>query len=285
MRFAVSMPNFGAYGDVALLVELARDAEATGWDALFLWDHIAFPVAADFVDPWLALTAIALRTERLRFGPMVTPLPRRRPWKVARETVTLDCLSGGRLIFGVGSGIHREEFDRLGEEPDLKTRAAMLDEGLAVLTGLWSGEPFTFQGEHYAVDGAHFRPPPVQRPRPPIWVAGTWPRRKPLQRAARWDGYVPDNPGPGPFTPADVRAMVAAIAAEDPAGVAVPYMLSGGTDNKAFDRLGVAGYGFSPMRLPADLDFTALFHGVDERIPVEALRFGTRVLDRLIRSC
>ncbi len=214
MRFAVSVPNFGAYGDMRLLVELARDAEAAGWDAMFLWDHIAWPPAQNFVDPWLTLTAIALSTERLRVGPMITPLPRRRPWKVARETVTLDHLSGGRLILGVGSGIHPDEFDRLGEEPDLKTRAAMLDEGLAVLAGLWTGEPFTFRGQHYTVEGAHFRPPPVQRPRPPIWVAGTWPRRKPLQRAARWDGYVPDKTDQAPYTADDVRAIVAAVAAE-----------------------------------------------------------------------
>lgn len=214
MRFAASVPNFGDYGDVGLLVDLAVDAEAAGWDAFFLWDHIAWPVAENFVDPWLALTAIALRTERLRVGTLITPLPRRRPWKVARETVTLDHLSAGRLILGVGSGIHAEEFDHLGEEADLKTRAAMLDEALTVLTGLWTGEPYTFRGEHYSVDGAHFRPPPAQRPRPPIWVAGTWPRQRPLRRAARWDGYVPEKSGRVPITADDVRAIVAAIAAE-----------------------------------------------------------------------
>src|SRR5918997_5057730 len=146
MRFGFSVANFGEYGDVRLLAELAHEAEESSWDGFFLWDHIAWPGMGNVVDPWLALTAIALRTGRLRIGALVTPLPRRRPWKVARETTTLDHLSGGRLIVGAGLGINPEEFDRLGEGRNLRTRAAMLDEGLAVLTGLWRGEPFRFAG-------------------------------------------------------------------------------------------------------------------------------------------
>lgn len=214
MRFGFSLPNFGDYGDVRLLAALAAEAEAAGWDGCFLWDHIAWPWPGDFVDPWIALTAIALRTERIRFGPLVTPLPRRRPAKVARETATLDRLSGGRLVLGVGLGSGPDEFDQLGEAPDPKRRAAMLDEGLAVLAGLWRGEPFSFAGEHYAVRQARFTPTPVQRPRIPVWVAGTWPRRGPLRRAARWDGYVPIKPDLSPFAAEDVRAIAAAIRAE-----------------------------------------------------------------------
>ena len=227
MRFAVSVANFGEYGDVRLLAELAHEAEESGWDAFFTWDHIAWPGMVNFVDPWLAMTAIALRTSRLRIGALVTPLPRRRPWKVARETVTLDHLSGGRLVVGVGLGINPEEFDRLGEERDPRRRATMLDEGLAVVTGLWSGEPFRFRGEHYAIEEARFTPTPLQRPRIPIWVGGGWPNRKPLRRAVRWDGYVPVKPDLSPFTADDVQAMVAAIGEERASAESLDVVIGG----------------------------------------------------------
>ena len=133
MNYGIYLPPFGPYSDARVLADLARDAEQTGWDGFFLWDHIA--PAPDWpkpmVDPWIALTAVALNTQTIQFGPMVTPLPRRRPWKYARETVSLDRLSGGRLIAGVGIGLGDQEWDRLDEETDIKTRGAMLDEGIA----------------------------------------------------------------------------------------------------------------------------------------------------------
>ncbi len=133
---------------------------------------------------------------------MVTPLARRRPWKLARETVTLDHLSGGRLILGVGLGDPApEEFTRLGEDADDRVRAEKLDEGLEILTGLWSGEPFSYTGEHYQLDNVTFLPRPVQQPRIPIWVAGLWPNRRPFRRAARFDGAVPVKVGPSPGMP------------------------------------------------------------------------------------
>ena len=144
------------------------------------------------VDPWVALAAVALSTQRIRFGTLVTPLPRRRPWKLARETVTLDHLSNGRLTLGVGLGEYMTEFDDLGEPSDLKVRAAMLDEGLEVLTGLWTGQPF--QHLRRALSGTAKRcscPTPVQQPRIPIWVAGQWANKAPFRRAARWDGVFP----------------------------------------------------------------------------------------------
>ncbi|MBN2304757.1 MAG: LLM class flavin-dependent oxidoreductase, partial [Anaerolineae bacterium] len=143
------------------------------------------------VDPWIALAAIAMSTGRIKIGTTVTPLPRRRPWKVARETVSLDRLSGGRLVLGVGIGLGELEWDNLGEESDPKVRGPMLDEALDVLAGLWRGEPFSYEGRFYRVKDAHFIPAPVQQPRIPVWVGGFWPNKAPMRRAARWDGVFP----------------------------------------------------------------------------------------------
>ena len=175
MKYGLYLPNFGAFGETRLLADLAHDAEQAGWDGFFIWDHIARPWTTQVVDTWVALTAIAQRTSRIRFGPLVTPLARRRPWKVARETVSLDRLSEGRLILGVGlggSGGQSVEWANFAEELDLRTRAEMLDEGLDILTGLWSGKPFSYNGQHYQVNDSLFLPTPIQSPRIPIWVAG-----------------------------------------------------------------------------------------------------------------
>jgi alkanesulfonate monooxygenase SsuD/methylene tetrahydromethanopterin reductase-like flavin-dependent oxidoreductase (luciferase family) len=207
VRIGISVPTFGDYADVRLLTDLAAEAEAAGWDGFFVWDHLVWPWADDIVDPWITLTAVALCTTRIRFGPLVTPLARRRPTKLARETVTLDRLSGGRLILGVGLGEFTAEFADLGEPADPRIRAAMLDEALSVLSRLWSGDQVDFAGVHYRIRHARFRPTPVQHPRVPVWVGGTWPRRGPLARAAQWDGYVPMKREPAAITPAEVAAM------------------------------------------------------------------------------
>lgn len=213
MHYGVTTPNWGDYGDPRLLAELACEAEAAGWEGFFIWDHIKWPAQDPTADPWVALAAMAMRTERIRLGTLVTALPRRRPWKLARETLTLDQLSGGRLILGVGSGYFlNEEFAAFGEETDPKIRATKLDEGLEVLTGLWSGEPFSYDGTQYQVKNVCFTPPPVQRPRIPIWVAGTWPLKAPFRRAARWDGVVPiGRDFEKPLTPAEIRDIAAYI--------------------------------------------------------------------------
>jgi alkanesulfonate monooxygenase SsuD/methylene tetrahydromethanopterin reductase-like flavin-dependent oxidoreductase (luciferase family) len=191
MRFGISVPNIG---DLGTLLELGVETDRAGWDGFFLWDHMRF--ATEFpvqvVDPWVALGALAARTDRVRLGTLVTPVARRRPWKLARETVTLDHLSGGRLVLGVGLGYPPDaDFELLGEDPDDRIRAARLDEGLEVLTRLWSGERFDFEGRHLHIRDTEFHPAPVQRPRIPIWVAGMWPNRAPFRRAARYDGVVP----------------------------------------------------------------------------------------------
>src|SRR3954452_1450283 len=183
MQRAINVPNFGAFGDARVLVELAQETEAAGWDGFFLWDLVTglpphnYPVA----DPWTALAAVAMATERIRIGPMVTPLPRRRPWQVARQAVTLDRLSGGRLTLGVGIGVNTaDEYSRFGEPADDKTHGAQLDEALDVITGLWSGQPFEYAGMHYTIEArTQFLPTAVQQPRIPIWVAGAWTGTKP----------------------------------------------------------------------------------------------------------
>ncbi|MEX2229745.1 MAG: TIGR03619 family F420-dependent LLM class oxidoreductase [Dehalococcoidia bacterium] len=231
MRFAINVPNFGEYFDPRFAGELAADAEAHGWDGFFVWDHInaAYEPGTPLADPWILLAAIALATERIRIGTLVTPLPRRRPWTVARETVTLDHLSRGRLTLGVGLGYPPDlEYAALGEDADDRTRADRLDEGLAVLAGLWSGEPFSYEGEHYRLTDVQFLPKPVQQPRIPIWVAQMWPHRRPLRRAARWDGVVPIDPASPDMIPSvdrvrEVAAYVRAHRVSDaPFDVVVP---------------------------------------------------------------
>ena len=190
MKFALDIPTAGAYADPRKLAGLAFEAEEAGWDGFFIWDIVFTSGESQepVVDPWVTLAAVAMRTQRIRIGAMVTPLTRRRPWQVAREAVSLDLLSNGRLTFGAGSGYQARDFTSFGEEYDLKIRAEKLDEGLEILKGLWSGEPFSFHGKYYQLDTVTFLPKPLQSPRIPIWLAGGWPSRKPLRRAVRWDG-------------------------------------------------------------------------------------------------
>ncbi len=214
MKFGVVLPNFGPFGDPYEISELAKHAERAGWDGFFLWDHIHREKdrCGPIVDPWIALTAVAMSTSSLRIGTLITPLARRRPWKVARETVSLDRLSGGRLTLGVGLGIRGDdEFGRFGEAASGRERAAALDEGLDVLLGLWSGSPFSYGGSVYQVDDACFQPRPLQQPRIPIWAGGWWPNRRPFRRAARLDGVAPELRGgatPGPSDISEIRAYI-----------------------------------------------------------------------------
>jgi alkanesulfonate monooxygenase SsuD/methylene tetrahydromethanopterin reductase-like flavin-dependent oxidoreductase (luciferase family) len=209
---ALWLPLFDALADAAVVARLAAEAEEAGWHGLFVWDHLRWHAPVRQVaDPWITLAAVATATERVRLGPMVTPLARRRPAKVARETATLDRLSGGRLTLGVGLGSDRfgAELSRTGEQLDDRVRGQMLDEALEVLTAAWSGEPVHHRGEHYTVDGVQFLPRPVQRPGVPVWVAGFPGKVRPLRRAARHDGFFPVNLD----RPDQLAEVVAAIAA------------------------------------------------------------------------
>lgn len=228
------MPNTG---DPAVLVDLAVEAEQAGWDGYFLWDHVQMRPSLPVVhDPWVLLGAIAVRTQRIRLGTMVTPVPRRRPWKLAKEIATVDHLSGGRMILGVGLGVPAQlEYAAFGEPAQARVHAAKLDEALPLLDAFLRGEPVDHVGEHYEVH-ARLNPPAVQRPRPPIWVAATMPHRRPIARARRWDGIFPLSSTDGAVLP---QQMVELIAEMDmPAGYDVVGVL---TPESPADELSAAG--------------------------------------------
>lgn len=193
MRFSINIPNFGDFADARTVAEVAAAAERAGWDGLFVWDHVMHKShRRAYGDPWMLLTAAALATSRIRLGTLVTPVARRRPQQLARQVATLDSISGGRVIFGAGlGGPIDDEFGSFGEPTDPVVLAERLDEGLELLQRYWSGEVVNHDGRHYQVRDVTLLPATVQRPRPPVWVAGFWPHRRPMRRAARWDGAVP----------------------------------------------------------------------------------------------
>lgn len=212
MQYGFIIPG----GDIHAIIDMASEAEEAGWDGVFYWDGICIQEVGLMYDPWVVLAAMAQRTRRVRIGAILTPVSRRRPWKLARETVSVDHLSQGRLVVPVGLGaLDDGGFAKVGDATDRKTRAQLLDEGLEILTGLWSGQPFSFQGTHYRLEEMTFVPPPVQTPRIPVWVVGAWPREKSMQRVLRYDGLLPQKFNPdgsgGSVTPADIQAMKAYI--------------------------------------------------------------------------
>lgn len=188
--YGLSLPIFGELADPRVVADIAAAAEARGYDGVFVWDHLFYSPVTEVADPWVTLTAMALATRRVRLSPMITPLARRRPATVVKQTATLDRLSGGRLVLGVGLGSEKHgEFAAIGEDDDLRARARLLDDALAFIDRAWRGEP---------IAGGHaLLPAPAQRPRPSIWIGCRWPNRAPLRRAARWDGVFPvDVPSP-----------------------------------------------------------------------------------------
>jgi alkanesulfonate monooxygenase SsuD/methylene tetrahydromethanopterin reductase-like flavin-dependent oxidoreductase (luciferase family) len=232
MRSALWLPIFDELAEPSVVARLAAAAEEAGWHGLFVWDHLRWQAPVRQVaDPWITLAAVACATERLRIGPMITPLARRRPAKLARETTTLDRLSGGRLTLGVGLGSDRfgNELSKTGESLDDRQRARMLDESLEILTAAWSGEPVHHHGEHYTVDGIEFLPRPVQRPGVPVWVAGFPGNRKPMLRAARHDGFFPVNLE-HPDQVAEIAATIADLRGDTTAPYDIAVALPAGTD-------------------------------------------------------
>ncbi|MGI8484001.1 MAG: LLM class flavin-dependent oxidoreductase [Thermomicrobiales bacterium] len=181
-------------GSAQEMVNLAVEVEAAGWDGFFTWDCIFGISSAEvhIFDPWAILAAAAVKTERVKLGAIVFPLSRRRPWKVAREALTIDHLSNGRMVIPVGLGaIDDAGFSRVHPEvTDRRQRAELLDETLEILDRAWSGETVTFAGTHYQLEDVLFQPRPIQQPRIPIWVVGAWPSVKSMSRAVKWDGLL-----------------------------------------------------------------------------------------------
>ena len=228
-------------GDPSLMASLTREAEDAGWDGVFIADGISIGMknmpAIPWYDPWVTLAAMAMSTERIRLGTLITPVSRRRPWKLARETVSIDHLSQGRLIFGVGLGAANDDggFCKVGEAMELKVRAERLDEGLAILKGLWSGKPLSFKGDHYKVDDMTMVPTPVQSPRIPVWVVGVWPKVKSMTRAVKWDGIIPQVYKADmsyKITPDDIRAMKAFIGEHRTDSAPFDVIVGGSTPGK-----------------------------------------------------
>jgi hypothetical protein len=237
LRYGLYVPNFGKAAYAHTLAELALAAEKAGWDGFFLWDHlIEYDRRVPLVDSFTVLAAIATKTKRIRIGTTVTPLPRVHPWTVARQTVSLDYLSNGRLTLGVGLGGEEScGYEKFGEDQDRHALARKLDEALEIVTRLWKGENVTYHGKYYTVENRIFLPMPVQKPRIPIWVGGFWPTKKPFIRAAKWDGMIPLKHPEGLLKPNDLRDIVR-------------YTKSQRTDKSPFD---VAVIGWTASKYPA----------------------------------
>jgi alkanesulfonate monooxygenase SsuD/methylene tetrahydromethanopterin reductase-like flavin-dependent oxidoreductase (luciferase family) len=256
LRSALWLPLFDDLADPVVVARLAGEAEEAGWHGVFVWDHVRWGAPVRQVaDAWITLAAIAAATERVRLGPMVTPLARRRPAKVARETATLDRLSGGRLTLGVGLGSDRfgSELSKTGEEIDDRLRGQMLDESLDILTAAWSGESLHHHGPHCTVDGIQFLPRPVQRPGVPVWAAGLAGKVKPLHRAARYQGFFPVNLD-DPDQLAEVVATIAGLRLRPATPYDIAVGLPPGTDPAPYAEAGATWWlpEFDPATVSLD---------------------------------
>jgi len=209
IKFGIYIANYGITNDPQDYIDLAILSENNGWDGFFLWDHVFLSsnTTQPFLDPWIILSAVAVKTKRIKLGTTVTPLARRRPWIIAKEVSTLDRLSKGRMILGVGLGAE-SEFSNFGENTDPLIRSKKLDEALHILNGLWGNKPFTFKGKFFNIKEVEFFPKPFQK-KIPIWVGGEWPNKKPFQRAAQYDGVFPLKAGSeDALSPNDYREII-----------------------------------------------------------------------------
>lgn len=277
MRHALTLPTGGPCADPRVLVDLAERAEGAGWDGVFVEDYVLFQgdPRAPTCDPWVALAGMAGRTQRILLGTKVTPLARRRPWVVARQAVAIDQLSNGRMVLGVGLGdvgdhvVADASFTHFGEVLAPGTRAAILDEALSVIAGLWTGAPFSFQGAHFRIDEVTFLPVAVQQPRIPIWVGGGYPNPGAIRRAARWDGSMLYRADQASLRPEDVRAIRLA-AGDRPYDISVSAPDSGdrGADAATLDALEAAGATWASVYVP--IQDPAEMRRIVERGPARA---------------
>jgi alkanesulfonate monooxygenase SsuD/methylene tetrahydromethanopterin reductase-like flavin-dependent oxidoreductase (luciferase family) len=278
VRHALTLPTGGPCADPRFLVDLGVRAEASGWDGVFIEDYVLFQgdPTAPTCDPWIALAALAVRTERIKLATKVTPLARRRPWNVARQAVAIDQLSNGRMILGAGLGdigdhvVRDASFTHFGEAVDARVRAAMLDEALEVIAGLWTGEPFSFSGQHFQVKEVTFKPRSVQNPRIPIWIGGGYPLPGPTTRALRWDGSMLYRAaGREPLEPADV-AWIRGAALKPGYDISVRAPRSGDprADAERLQELGAAGATWASIYV--EVQDAAEMRRIVERGPVPA---------------
>lgn len=266
MRFGV----VGTFGSARQVVDMAVAAEDAGWDGFFTWDGISVG-AVDTFDPWALLGAVAVRTSRVTLGAMVFALARRRPWKLAREALTVDHLSGGRLVLPVGLGaVDDGGFARVsGDGVDRRQRARRLDECLDILEAAWTGQPVTYEGAAYQVRDLVFAPRPV-RGRIPVWVVAAHPSARSMGRAARWDGMIPTRAGGSmdPLTPAEVRAAAAWPGAARPGFEVV-------CEGVSSDDLELAGRQVAPLRdAGATWWIESRWQGADPRELLRRIRQG-----------
>lgn len=257
VRFGLSFPNFGLYAEPGVMVDLSVAAEQAGWDGFFVWDHIVISEGMPVADPWVMLGAIAQATNRIAIGPMVAAMPRHRPWEVARQAVTVDHLTGGRMILGVGIGYPPEvEFGTFGDPVDARVRADMLEEGLTIIQAVWSGESFDFDGEHYSVAPSRFAPRPLHKI--PIWVAGMLPNLRPLRRAARFDGVFPIRSDMQDLEPEEVTMIAGYVKIHRQSDEPFDVVVGGppDADIAAFEEAGATWYLMGPTAGGEPLDET-----------------------------
>jgi probable F420-dependent oxidoreductase len=236
VKRGLSVANFGSYAEPRRFVDLARAAEDAGWDGVFVWDHLAFVWGPPSADPWVLLAAAASATTRIRLGPGVTPVARRRPQVLANQVATLDRLSSGRVVFGAGLGGGHGEFSRFGEDEEEHVRAERLDEGLALLRRWWDGERVTHRGVHFTVEDVVVQPAPLQA-HLPIWIGGNAPRAR--RRAAQYDGWAPNTSSPDGMTmsPEELAAHVQELGRSDAFHIAV-HGYGDRADVAAYERAG-----------------------------------------------
>ena len=211
--YGLYVPNFGSAAHPINLAKAAVAAEKSGWDGFFLWDHLVeWNKPVPVYETFTSLAAIATNTNKIRIGTSISPLPKYKPWIIARGTVALDHLSNGRLILGVGIGAAEStDYGRFGEIPDNRVLGEKLDESLKIITGLWTGKRFSHRGKHFSVKEAVFRPSPLQKPRIPIWTGGFWPHKAPFKRASKWEGTIPLR-APGRLAEsADIKEIAAYV--------------------------------------------------------------------------